>query len=189
MDGSHADVLRRAKRGDQHALEVLLESHLTMVYKFVSMKIGDRHPDVDDIVQETLIAAANSIRNLRSEDEPAVKSWLLTIARHKIADHFRRAPAGANQPLDGLNVAQISAPGQDVHEVVAERDRARRLREAMRSLSADQEEVLVLRFVLGHSGEEVAAITRRTLGAVKALQHRGLASLKRLLASRQEEWR
>jgi RNA polymerase sigma-70 factor (ECF subfamily) len=113
---------------------------------------------------------------------------LLTIARHKIADHFRRAMAQPSQSLDGLD-ADTHAGGQDVHEIVAGRERAMRLREAMRSLSPDQEEVLVLRFVLGLPGADVAAITGRTLGAVKALQHRGLASLARQLAGRHEEWR
>lgn len=184
-----ADLLGRVKRGDAHALEALLESHLTMVHRFVSMRIGDQHADVDDIVQETLIAAAHSIKSLRAETEPAVKSWLLTIARNKVADHMRRALAHPNQSLDGLTAADAPTSGQDVHEIVAERDRALRVREAMRNLTSEQEEVLVLRFVLGLPGEEVAAMTGRTLGAVKALQHRGLASLERLLPSRKEEWR
>jgi RNA polymerase sigma-70 factor (ECF subfamily) len=187
MGGS--DRLGRAKRGDRHALEALLESHLTMVHRFVSMRIGESHSDVDDVVQETLIAAAQSISSLRAEHESAVKSWLLTIARHKVADHVRRAMSRQSQSLDGQEVAEFLASDQDVHEIVAERDRAVRLREAMRTLSPDQEEVLVLRFVLGLTGDEVAAITGKTLGAVKALQHRGLASLERQLAGSREEWR
>ena len=183
------DLLVRAKRGDRQALEALLELHLTMVHRFVSMRIGERQSDVDDVVQETLIAAAQSISSLRAEQESAVKSWLLTIARHKVADHVRREMARPGESLDGQGAAESLASDQDVHEIVAERDRALRLREAMRSLSPDQEEVLVLRFVLGLPGDEVAAITGRTLGAVKALQHRGLASLERQLAGSREEWR
>jgi RNA polymerase sigma-70 factor (ECF subfamily) len=56
----------------------------------------------------------------------------------------------------------------------------------MRGLTSEQEEVLVLRFVLGFEGAQVAAITGRTLGAVKALQHRGLASLEKVLAVQEE---
>jgi RNA polymerase sigma-70 factor (ECF subfamily) len=59
----------------------------------------------------------------------------------------------------------------------------------MSNLTAEQEEVLVLRFVLGFDGDQTAAITQRTLGAVKALQHRGLASLERLLQREGTEWR
>ena len=151
-----------------------------MVYRFVSMRLGQGHADVDDVVQETLIAAAGSIKNLRAERDGAVPAWFLTIARHKVADHLRRAPA-PRLDLDAV------AETEDVHEIVSDRDR--RLREAMTDLTPEQEEVLVLRFVLGFDGDQTAAITQRTLGAVKALQHRGLASLERHLQREGTEWR
>src|SRR6267143_3889318 len=87
------ELVERAKNGNGQALEALLERHLPMVYRFVSMRLGRGHADVDDVVQETLIAAAGSIGSLRAEREGAVPAWFLTIARHKVADHFRRSPA------------------------------------------------------------------------------------------------
>jgi DNA-directed RNA polymerase specialized sigma24 family protein len=69
--------------------------------------------------------------------------------------------ARPGESLDGQGAAESLTSDQDVHEIVAERDLALRLREAMRSLSPDQEEVLVLRFVLGLPGDEVAAIVGR----------------------------
>jgi RNA polymerase sigma-70 factor (ECF subfamily) len=176
------ELVQRAKNGDGQALDALLERHLPMVYRFVSMRLGRGHADVDDVVQETLIAAAGSIKSLRAERDGAVPAWFLTIARHKVADNLRRAPTPA------LDLNAISDP-QDVQEIVGDRDRDRRLREAMSNLTAEQEEVLVLRFVLGFDGDQTAAITQRTLGAVKALQHRGLASLERLLQREGTEWR
>jgi RNA polymerase sigma-70 factor (ECF subfamily) len=176
------ELVERAKNGNGQALEALLERHLPMVYRFVSMRLGRGHADVDDVVQETLIAAASSIKSLRAERDGAVPAWFLTIARHKVADHMRRASA-AKLDLDAV------ADTQDVQEIVSDRDRDRRLREAMANLTAEQEEVLVLRFVLGFDGDQTAAITQRTLGAVKALQHRGLASLEKLLQREGTQWR
>ena len=178
------DLVERAKNGDKDALDALLERHLPMVYRFVSMRLGRDHADLDDVVQETLIAAARSVGSLRAERDGAVPAWFLTIARHKVADHFRRSP----EVRELVDTEAVSLD-RDVHEIVAGRDRDRRLREAMRSLTSEQEEVLVLRFVLGFDGEQTAAITGSTVGAVKALQHRGLASLEKLLLSQDEEWR
>lgn len=178
------ELVERAKNGDVKALDALLERHLSMVYRFVSMRLGANRADLDDVVQETLIAAAGSIGSLRAERDGAVPAWFLTIARHKVADHFRRSPV----PTDELDV-QASISGPDVQEIVTKRDRDRRLRAAMKELTSDQEEVLVLRFVLGFDLHQTAAITDRTAGAVKALQHRGLASLEKLLVSGGEEWR
>jgi RNA polymerase sigma-70 factor (ECF subfamily) len=148
------------------------------------MKLGPAHADLDDVVQETLIAAARSIGSVRAERDGAVPAWFLTIARHKVADHFRRSP----ERTDALAV-DSAVEGSDVQAIVAERDRDRRLRQAMRDLTPEQEEVLVLRFVLGFDIDQTAAITGRTLGAVRALQHRGLASLEKLLVGGGEEWR
>lgn len=178
------ELAERAKNGDAKALDELLEHFLPMVYRFVSMRLGANRADLDDVVQETLIAAASSIGSLRAERDGAVPAWFLTIARHKVADHFRRLPA----PTEEMD-HQTSTGGPDVHEIVTGRDRDRRLREAMRDLTSDQEDVLVLRFVLGFDLNQTAAITGRTTGAVKALQHRGLASLEKLLVSGGEKWR
>jgi RNA polymerase sigma-70 factor (ECF subfamily) len=177
------ELVQRAKNGDAKALNALLEQHLPMVYRFVSVRLGVNPSDVDDVVQEILIAAARSIVSLRAERDGAVPAWFLTIARHKLADHFRRSPArtdelGPQTPIDS----------PDVQEIVTERDRDRRLREVMRDLTSEQEEVLVLRFVLGFDIDQTADITGRTAGAVKALQHRGLASLQKLLEGGGEEW-
>src|SRR3977135_474489 len=129
------ELLERAKNGDGQALDALLEQHLPMVYRFVSRKRGSAAAYLDDVVQETLIAAARSIGSVRGEHDGAVPAWFLTIARHKVADHFRRAPART----EALDLAAVS-DGSDVQAMVSERDRNRRLREAMGTLTPDQEE-------------------------------------------------
>src|SRR3979409_2056525 len=108
------ELLRRAKNGDQKALDALLEMHLPVVFRFVSMRLGRDHADVDDVVQETLIAAAGSIQGLRAERERARPVWLLPSARRNVPDNPRRKP----QPVDVRAVAE----GVDVQEIVSSRD-------------------------------------------------------------------
>jgi RNA polymerase sigma-70 factor (ECF subfamily) len=181
-----AELVAKAKGGDRVALESLLRSQLPLVYRYVAIKIGRDHPDLEDVVQEVLISAAGSIAGLRAEHDGSVPKWFLSIANHRIADQRRRSLARPQIPLDGATPADGAIAAVDVEEVVAQRHRDRFVREAMRELTPEQEEVLVLRFVLGFEGAQVAAITGRTLGAVKALQHRGLASLEKLLAGHEE---
>ena len=152
---------------------------MSTVHKFVSVKIGPEHADVDDIVQETLIGAAGSIGALRGSSRVHVTGWLLAIARHKVADHlrtrYRRLEAGLNP-----NVPDAAPP---VDEVVASRDRAERVRLALRELTPEQEEVVILRFILGFAINEVAELTNRPAGAVKSMQHRALANLQQRLSA------
>ena len=159
-----------------------------MVYRFVSMRLGRGHADLDDVVQETLISAARSIGSLRAERDGAVPAWFLTIARHKVADHLRARYSRPSDSLDGPVGAKISDPAPAVDEQVMAIARGDQLREAMRLLTPEQEEVLTLRFVLGFGIDEVAEITRRPAGAVKSMQHRALASLQQKLGTEQTAW-
>ena len=181
-------MLAKAKRGDAAALNALLEAHLAMVYRFVGLKVGPDSPELDDIVQETLIGASRSIRGFQGETDAQVAGWMLSIARHKVADHLRARYSRPDQALPESAGAALVDTSASVDSVVAERDRAARLRQELTSLTPEQEEVLTLRFLLGFDIHEVAEITRRPEGAVKSLQHRALASLQKRLGPERVEW-
>jgi RNA polymerase sigma-70 factor (ECF subfamily) len=186
-DGTN-NLAARAKTGDRAALNALLERHLDTVYRFVSVRMGAGHPELDDIVQETLIGASGSIRTMRGETNAQVAGWLLSIARHKIADHLRARYSHPHESLDGILGEKVPDPERPVDEQVMAHQRAEQLKEAMRLLTPEQEEILVLRFVLGFGISEVAEITRRPAGAVKSMQHRALASLHQRLGPEQVAW-
>jgi RNA polymerase sigma-70 factor (ECF subfamily) len=188
MSDGQDSLASRAKAGDRAALNALLETHLRTVYRFVSVKMGAGHPELDDIVQETLIGASGSIRGMRGESSAQVAGWLLSIARHKVADHLRARYSRPHDSLDGTLGTYVADPGRPVDEQVIANQRGEQLREAMRLLTPEQEEVLMLRFVLGFGIEEVAEITRRPAGAVKSMQHRALASLHQKLGAEEAAW-
>ena len=73
------------------------------------------------------------------------------------------------------------AGADDPEELAIQRLEGSRVLAALRELSPDQREVLLLRMGAGLSAPEVAETLGKTIGAVKALQHRGLASLARVL--------
>jgi RNA polymerase sigma-70 factor (ECF subfamily) len=183
-DAASDELVRRAKRGDRRALDALIEKHMPAVYRLTALRLGPGDPAVDDVAQEALVAAASTIARLRGDTEGELVAWMLTIARHKVADHLRRNATRATDPIEGLPADP--AGGVSPEDVVAADTRRAAVRQALASLTAEQEEIVVLKFVMGYSNEEVAAITRRTVGAVKSMQHRALASLGRLLGDEVE---
>lgn len=154
---------------------------MNAVHRFVSVKVGPERPEVDDIVQETLIAAVSAVGRLHGTTRPLVAAWLLAIARHKIADHLRAHYRERDRQL-ALD-ANLADPAEPVDEVVVVRDRAENVRRLMALLTPEQEEVLILRFVLGFGLNDVATMTGRPAGAVKSMQHRALASLHQKLTA------
>src|SRR6266568_8367786 len=75
-----------AQRGDRGALNALAAGYLPLVYNIVGRAMNG-HPDVDDVVQETMIRALRGIGDLR--DPQAFRSWLVAIAVRQVRDSYR----------------------------------------------------------------------------------------------------
>lgn len=128
-------------------------------------------PEPDDLLSEVFLQVARSLPRFRGGDDE-VRRWIFGIARHRVIDDSRRRKA--RPATSGSAVPEVAAPAP-AEPVDPE------LLGALARLTPDQREVVVLRFVADLSLEEVASITKRSAGAVKSLQHRGLAQLARIL--------
>jgi len=129
--------------------------------------------EADDLLSDVFLDVARAVGRFRG-DEAALRRWVFTIAHHKVVDErrrrARRPQATAAAFVDGT-VAQ--ARDSVDPELVT----------ALNSLTVDQCEVVVLRFLADLSLEEVARMAKRRVGAVKALQHRAMNSLAAALTS------
>ncbi|CAG1773100.1 partial ECF RNA polymerase sigma factor SigD, partial [uncultured bacterium] len=103
------------------------------------------------------------------------------ISHARVIDHWRATNRHPTVPLDALNEQELEG---DDSELMADVLQHRALREALQAITSEQQEVLVLKFTQGLSNEEISLIVNKTVGAVKALQHRGLEALARLLKER-----
>jgi RNA polymerase sigma-70 factor (ECF subfamily) len=135
--------------------------------------------DPEGAVNDVFLRAFGAIAGF--EGSPvAFRSWVFTIAHHLIVDRrrfaSRRPVEAATERLPERSAADPSP--EDAAVATAERAQLERL---LALLTADQRDVLLLRFVADLSLEEVAAATGRSVGAVKATQHRAIASVRRLL--------
>ena len=153
------------KRRDASAWGALFEREHPLVFRAVLAKVGDRAV-ADDIAGQVFLEALQGIRRYRDRGKP-ISAWLLTIARHRTLDWFRKR--GREQG----NAVEPSVAGPDVD--------LRAALEALALLTPDQREVMHLRFVEGYPLEDVARLTGRRVGAVKALQHRALGRLRTIL--------
>ena len=170
-----SQAVEAAQRGDAGGWSVLFERFHPDVHAYALARLGDLTA-AEDVTQEVFVAAVTSIRTLRDRREPAVQAWFLHICRHKVVDDIRR---GIRQR--SLVASAPSPPDADPSAIAEMKVVAQRVRAAMVDLTEDQRDILVRRFVLDQSLEDVASTTRRSLGAVKSMQHRALESLRRAL--------
>ena len=157
--------LDRLKRREPGAWSQLFERDYPIVFRSVLSRVGERAL-AEDIASQVFIEAIEGIGRYRERGRP-ITAWLLTIARHRSFDWFRKVRREVG------TVIEPTTEGPEATLTVA--------LDALVHLTEDQREVIQLRFVEGYHLEEVAQLTGRTAGAVKSLQHRALARLKKII--------
>jgi RNA polymerase sigma-70 factor, ECF subfamily len=178
--GLTAADLVGARRREPAAVTRLYTAYAPALFRFFLAAVGDR-PTAEDLTGDVFESAIEGLPRFRGPVE-ALGGWLFGIARHDLSDYRRRQARRLVQPLDDLLEEAAAAGGaMDPEELALERVEGDRVLAALRQLTGDQREVLLLRLVADLTGPEVAGILHTSTEAIKALQHRGLASLARLL--------
>jgi len=175
-DSATDDVtLMRQAQDDPASFAALYRRHLHSVYRYLLSRTGNVQ-DAQDLTSRTFVAALESIDSFRGEG--SVVAWLLSIARHKMQDHYRRA-----RPLLPLDAARdVVDPGARPDEDAGEKLRLQRLAQALAALSPDRAEALALRIFGGLSVVEVAQVTGKSEAAVRMLVYRATQDLRVRLA-------
>lgn len=181
---SSSSLLERARAGDTEALELLLEHHQAQIYRF-SLKLCRDPEDARDVLQDTLLAMARSVRDFRGAS--SLSTWLYSITRSFCIKKRRRkegAPA-AEQSLEDevqAEVALLRDPAMRPDDAFAAKEVELALERAIRSLEPSYREVLVLRDVEGLTAPEVAEVLAISVQAVKSRLHRARLSLRSNIA-------
>lgn len=181
MDEDQLVALSRA--GDGEAFNRLVERYQQLVYNLAYRMLGERFA-AEDATQEAFLAAFRGIRSLRGEFRP----WLLRIATNACYDQLRRRRSVGMVELSFLDEtdAEPSDPVETPEEWVLRRELAVVLQRGLLALPPDQRAAVVLSDVQGLSYEEIASVTRTSLGTVKSRLSRGRARLRDFLRPHRE---
>jgi RNA polymerase sigma-70 factor, ECF subfamily len=193
-------LIRRARSGDPAALETLIGHCREFVRCLVRARCGGQlraRVDSSDLVQETLLRAAQNIGQFQGEGEAAWCAWLTRIAEHEVVRQLRvhvgaeKRTVEREQPLEPPGPAadassrlgqwfarSLSTPSQ----AAMRNERVLVLAEALGRLPEDYREVLVLRHLEGLDFPEIAGRLGRSHGAVRVLWTRALKKLRDELA-------
>jgi RNA polymerase sigma-70 factor (ECF subfamily) len=165
-------LLAAAQLGDRRALERLLLLHRDTVFRY-GLRYCRTTEDAEDAVQETLWAAARSIRTFRRA--ASVTTWLFTIVRN----NCRRLLFHRHQASDLAGVLpQLVDPSASAEDEAASRDVRRILASALTQLDAAHREVLLARDVEGLTAPEAAQRLGVSVQALKSRLHRAREQLR-----------
>jgi RNA polymerase sigma-70 factor (ECF subfamily) len=188
---AHTEDLLLAKRvaaGEEATLATFYERYADLLYAFIYHRLGRSRPDAEDVWQETLLAALHALPTYRGECR--LFTWLCGIARHKVADHFRRQGRARADVFSDLSEVQLSAliSGAPLPEEVVMQQATRvRVVEALALLNQDCRVALVARYADECSVGEVARMLGRTYKAAESLLSRARAAFREALTALESE--
>jgi RNA polymerase sigma-70 factor (ECF subfamily) len=163
-----AQFVNRLKEFEESAWNELYDSYAAKLYRYLYVHTGQA--DVaEELTAQVFEEACRRIGGYRFRGPP-ISAWLYRVAHNRMVDWRRKRKA---LPL------AVDVAGPDRMAQVADRDELAR---AMASLTDEQQQVLVLRHVEGHSTASAGEIMGKNAGAIRSLEFRALSSLRRGLA-------
>ena len=185
-----AQVIKLARSHDEDAVVALYQCALPVIYRYALARLG--RPDlVEDVVSEVFLVMVESIDELRTEQEAGFYAWLIQIAQGKISRALRHVtrnerkqiPLPDNQTSDQYHSKELVATDLvsnpvELHEL---RETLEEVGLAMGNLSAEQQTIVIGRFLAGQKIEDLAQALGKQPGAVRILQFRALNTLAKHL--------
>jgi RNA polymerase sigma-70 factor (ECF subfamily) len=168
-------TLAAARARDPDAIASIYLAYAPELYRFARAGLHNKET-AEDLVGGVFVSVIEALPGFRGPVE-ALAGWLFQIARHDLADHRRSASRHPVEPLHTLDEITKAGPVEDPEDLAVTRLEGGRLWSVVGRLPESQRDVLLLRLAAGLSTPEVARAVGRSVGAVKALQHRGLVTL------------
>ncbi len=168
-------LVRRAAKGDSSAFGRLFSEYIDRVYAFVRSRIADEQ-EAEDVTSTVFLKAWEALPAFEDRGVPFA-AWLFRIARNAVIDSYRRSGRDVEAPSEQM--PEVEDENADPHESVLRSLEAEVVRVAVLRLTDEQ--ASVVRFFWDMDVRETAAALGRTEGSVKALQHRAVRSLAKLI--------
>ncbi len=169
-------LVLQAQAGNSEAFGQLYDAYMERIYRFVYFRVEDQQT-AEDITSQVFLKAWSNLDRFSFNRTPYL-AWLYTIAHNAVIDHYRTRKVTA--ALDDVQLSQ-----QDHAEVVENEidltAEMNTIKEALQTLTDDQQKVLTLKFMEGMSNSEIARHLGKREGAIRALQMRGLQALAKQL--------
>ena len=171
-------LLEAIQRKDRKATAEFVSRYADAVYKYVFARLVPRADQVDDLVQEVFLAAWENLNQYRGTS--SLGSWLMGIARHKVADYYRaclREPESLepNEELPGLENR-----GPDLDDLLSSELLRRKTWQTLRSLPEKYRIVLLWRYWEKCCAREMAARTGKSEKAIERLLARAREEFRRM---------
>lgn len=177
-------LIHRCQRGDGLALEALIRRYQNYVYRLCYLVMRNEQ-DAEDMTQEAFMRACRALPRYEIREGISFEAWLYRIAVNCCRSRLRRGWIQA-LPWPERASHMASEPELQPEHLVLENERRNELLEAIDSLGQKHRLVVILRYYLGLSNEEIAQALKLPSGTVRSRLHTAREHLRRLLEERKD---
>ena len=167
-------LIQKVKQGDKEAFGTLYSFYLDKIFRYIFFRVNQIEPVAEDLTEVSFLKAWEKIEQYKKTGG-SFSSWLYTIARNTVIDHFRE-----QNRLSSLPDTHIDDK-QNVEETMFITFEIERVQEAMKYLTAEQQEIITLKFINDMSNKEISVFLGKNEDAIRALQYRALQELRKRL--------
>lgn len=151
----------------------LYQAHAPAIFAYLRLRATTRE-DAEDLLLEVFLAALEQREGLEGRSSEKQRAWLRGVAAHKVADHYRRARARRQEPLEHAEENLYADETHSPEDQALHREEDERLRVLLQGLPDLQRRIIQLRFVYGLRCAEIAETLGKKEGAVRKLLWRAL---------------
>jgi RNA polymerase sigma-70 factor (ECF subfamily) len=184
LTDTESDLLRRCQQGDEAAWRELVSRYTRRVFS-LAYRFTGRVDEAEDLTQEVFVKVYQQLDRF-AETEGSFPAWLMTVARNRAIDNYRRRKEEHRLKADDPEIVEVAASSDEGPQRALERsERVALVHRGLRALPVDLREPLILCDLQGLPYEEAAATLGIPLGTIKSRINRGRLELaKRLLRRR-----
>ena len=168
------EILEKAIQGDHDAFTMLYERYITRIYNYIFYRTGS-YADAEDLTSRVFHRAFGHINRYKNMGVP-FSAWLYRIAHNLVANWHRDNSRRREVPLEDHAHLTHKADQPETTLVITQEVEA--LLKAIRTLTPERQQLVILKFVEHLSNAEIALIMGRSEGAIKSLYHRTLLALR-----------
>jgi RNA polymerase sigma-70 factor (ECF subfamily) len=169
-------TIERARAGDQQALAAVYDWYLPRVYRYVLARVG-HVTEAEDLSEDIFLKMLGAIADYKKTSVP-FSAWLFRIARNHVVSFYRK---NGDRTDHGSLQDTVADTRNDPASIVETHLMLGEVVEAVQRLPEAQRDVISLRFAVGLSIAETAQVLGKRQGNVKALQHKAVTRLQKIL--------
>jgi RNA polymerase sigma-70 factor (ECF subfamily) len=180
---SDVELIKRAKNRKNDpvagaaAVGELYDRYYEAIFRYIWARVSNLQL-AEDLTGDVFTRMVIHLPKYRYTGNP-FSAWLYSIARHVVIDNYKKASSRNEVPLEDM--VAVYAGGRDPAQIVEQQIFEERIVEGLSELNSFKRDVIILRFIVGLSLQEVASILERTISSIKVTQHRAIKELREIL--------